>query len=405
MSLSGLAQSIAESPTLKLNEEARALRERGEEVINLGIGEPKNRVPATAVEGAVGLLNRGEVKYTPTSGLPSLKRAVIGYTERHYGRQPAPANVIITAGAKQALHSLLFALLNPTEEVIVMAPYWVSYPEMVRMVGGVPVIVRPDEATLRPRLPDVLNAVTDRTKAILINSPNNPSGMVFPEGFVAELVDFCERRGVYLIADDIYHQLVFDGLRAAPAYEYTSRDIDSSHVLVVNGISKTYGMTGFRIGWAIAPRPIVAIMANVQAQTTSCASALSQAAAEGALTGSQTCVEELRQTMQVNRDILMQGLAGMPSITAPRPQGAFYCLPDFRSYNQDSLALSGFLLKKALVVTVPGREFGIEGYLRLSYAGSVRDLTEGAARLRWALDPTSPQEIRIGDRNVVRDWL
>lgn len=404
MGVSRLAQSIAESPTLRLNEEARTLRQQGQDVINLGIGEPKNPVPVTAVEGAVALLNRGDVKYTPTSGLPSLKQAIIRYTEEHYGRRPAPENVIVTAGAKQALHSLLFTLLNPQEEVVVLAPYWVSYPEIIRMVGGVPVVVRPDPITLRPRAAEVLDAITERTKAILLNSPNNPSGIIYPPDFVAELVNFCERRGVFLIADDIYHQLVFDGGRAAAAYEFTSREIDASHVLVVNGISKTYGMTGFRIGWAIGPRPLVQIMANVQAQTTSCASALSQAAAEGALCGSQACVEELRRTMEANRAIVLSGLAAIPSVTAPRPQGAFYCLPDFRSYHQDSMALSEFLLRKALVVTVPGKEFGMEGYLRLSFAGSERDLREGLSRIRWAVDPTSPKTITIGDRTVIRDW-
>jgi aspartate aminotransferase len=405
MSLSRLAQSIAESPTLKLNEEARVLRERGKDVINLGIGEPMNRVPMSAVDSAVALLNRGDVKYTPTSGLPSLKRAILGYTEEHYGRLAAPGNVIVAAGAKQALHNLLFTLLNPRDEVLVMAPYWVSYPEMVRMVGGHPVIVMPEEGTLRPRFVDIQKAVTGRTKAVILNSPNNPSGMILPEELVAELVDFCERRDLYLISDDIYHQLVFDGGRAAPAYEFTQKDVESSRIIVINGISKTYGMTGFRIGWAIGARAIIEIMTNVQAQTTSCASALSQVAAEGALTGTQSYVESLRQTMQDNRDVVMRELAGLASVVTARPQGAFYCLPDFRHYYQDSMALSDLLLKRALVVTVPGREFGMEGYLRLSYAGSVTDLTEGVRRIRWALDPNSPAEITIGGRRRVRDWL
>jgi aspartate aminotransferase len=405
MSLSRLAQSIAESPTLKLNEQARVLRERGEDVINLGIGEPKNRVPLAAIEGAVDLLNAGHVKYTPTSGLPSLKKAIIGYTEEHYDRQPAPGNVIVAAGAKQALYSLLFTLLDPQDEVIVMAPYWVSYPEMVRMVGGVPVIVMPQEGTLCPRFSEVQKAVTDRTKAIILNSPSNPSGMVFSEEFVAALVDLCEEKDLYLISDDIYHQLVFDGQRAAPAYGFTRRDMESSRIIVINGLSKTYGMTGFRIGWAIGPRAIIETMTNVQAQTTSCASALSQAAAEGALTGSQSCVEELRKTVEKNRDIVLRELSRVPSVATARPQGAFYCLPDFRHYYRDSMALSDFLLRKALVVTVPGKEFGMEGYLRLSYAGSEKDLTEGVARIRWALDPDSPKEVGIGDRRVTRDWM
>jgi aspartate aminotransferase len=237
-----------------------------------------------------------------------------------------------------------------------------------------------------------------------VNSPNNPSGIVYTEEFIAQIVDFCERKKIYLIMDDIYHKLVFDGRHAAPAYEFTSKDIESGPIIVINGISKTYGMTGFRIGWAIGPRAIIGVMTNVQAQTTSCASALSQAAAEGALAGTQSHVEALRQTMEKNRDIVMRELGALPSIVTARPQGAFYCLPDFRHYYRDSMALSDFLLKKALVVTVPGREFGMEGHVRLSYAGSEKDLTEGIARIRWALDPNSPGEITIGDRRRVPDW-
>jgi aspartate aminotransferase len=405
MSLSRLAQSIAESPTLKLNEEARILRAQGEDVINLGIGEPKNRTPIPAILSAAAKLSTGDVKYTPTDGLPSLKKAIIGYTEEHYGRAVRPENVVVTAGAKQAIHSLLFTLLDPQDEVILMAPYWVSYPEMVRMVGGVPAIVMPEEGTFLPRMQDLRKAVSSRTKAVILNSPNNPSGIIFPEGFVAELVEFCEGKGLYLVADDIYHMLVFDGQRAAPAYNFTQRDIESSRIIVINGISKTYGMTGFRIGWAVAPQAVVKIMTNVLAQTTSCASAISQVAAEGALTGSQSYVESLRVTIQNNRDVVMQELTGVSSVRTARPQGAFYCLPDFRRYNQDSVALAAFLLEKTLVVTVPGKEFGMEGHLRLSFSGSVKDLTEGVARIKWALDPNSPNEIYIGDRRLVRDWL
>jgi aspartate aminotransferase len=404
MSLSRLAESIAESPTLKLNEEARVLRGQGEDVINLGIGEPKNRTPIPAILSAAAKLSAGDVKYTPTDGLPSLKKAIIGYTEEHYGRVPRPENVVVTAGAKQAIHTLLFSLLNPQDEVILMAPYWVSYPEIVRMVGGVPVLVMPEKGTFLPRMEEVRRAVTSRTRAVILNSPNNPSGMLFPEAFVAELVEFCERKDVYLIADDIYHMLVFDGLQAPPAYGFTQKDLESSRIIAINGISKTYGMTGFRIGWAVGPEVVVKVMTNVLAQTTSCASAISQVAAEGALTGTQSYVESLRMTIQNNRDVVMQELAGLASVVTARPQGAFYCLPDFRHYNEDSAALATFLLQKALVVTVPGREFGMEGHLRLSFSGSVKDLTEGVARMKWALDPNSPNEIYIGGRRRVRDW-
>jgi aspartate aminotransferase len=289
--------------------------------------------------------------------------------------------------------------------VVLLAPYWVSYPEMVRMVGGVPVVVPPAEGSLLPRIEDVQRAITARTRAVIVNSPNNPSGMLFQDAFLAELLETCERKDVYFISDDIYHKLVFDGLRASPAFGFTAKDIESGRIIVINGISKTYGMTGFRIGWAVGPQPVVQVMTNVLAQTTSCASAISQAAAEGALAGPQSDVEALRTSIQNNRDVVMQELAGLPSVVTARPQGAFYCLPDFRHYNRDSVALAAFLLEKARVVTVPGREFGMEGHLRLSFAGSIKDVMDGVARMKWALDPASPKEIYLGTRRAVRDWL
>jgi aspartate aminotransferase len=205
--------------------------------------------------------------------------------------------------------------------------------------------------------------------------------------------------------DDIYHKLVFEGKKAVSCYEFTGADINSSRVISVNGISKLYGMTGFRIGWAIAPNRLVRIMTNIQAQTTSCASIILQAAAEGALTGLQSIVENLRLTIQNNRDIIMRELRSFNGVKTTEPDGTFYCFPDFRAYEPDSVKLSEFLLKKALVVTVPGKEFGMEGRLRLSFSGSVNDLVEGVARMKWALDPASPNEIYIGDKKMIRDWL
>lgn len=405
MSISQLARSIVDSPTLRLNEEARLLRERGLPVIHLGIGEPKNKTPITAILGAANKLNSGEVKYTPTDGTPSLKKAIIKYTEENYNRIVDPENVIVTNGAKQSLFNVIFSLVDPQDEVIILAPYWVSYPEMVKMAYGVPVIVTPKDGSFYPRMEDILEAVSSYTKAIILNSPNNPSGMVFPEDFIQEIVEFCESKGIYLIMDDIYHRLVFDGEKSVPGYQFAQKDIESTKVIVTNGVSKVYGMTGFRIGWVIANRRLVEVMTNVQAQMTSNPATILQSAAEGALNGIQSYVESLRLTIENNRNVVMQELRSFNGIRVNKPQGTFYCLPDFRAYNENSIELADFLLKKALVVTVPGVQFGIEGHLRLSYSGTVKDITEGIARMKWALDPESPREIYIGDRKMVRDWL
>ncbi len=410
MNISRLARAIAESPTFALNEEARILRERGEPVINMSIGEPKNKTPITAVLSSATKLSGGDIKYTPPDGTPSLKKAIIRYTEENYNRNVAPENVIVSAGAKQSLYNILYSIINPQDEVIILAPHWVSYPEMVKMVYGIPVVVTPEDGTFHPRMEDIERAVSSYTKAIIVNSPNNPSGEVFSAEFIGQIVEFCERKKIFLIMDDIYHKLVFDGASWQPAYKYTNLDVENTMVIIVNGIAKLYGMTGFRVGWVVTNRKLVEVMTNVQGQMTSCTSALLQAAAEGALNGMQSVVENLRLTFQNNKEVVVQELKSFKGVKLNPPKGTFYALPDFRAYlpsslAKDSVELANVILKKALVVTVPGKEFGMEGHLRLSYAGSVKEIKEGIERIKWVLDPTSPNEIYIGDRKLVRDWL
>jgi aspartate aminotransferase len=405
MKLSKLASEIVESPTLALNEEARLLRERGEAVINLGIGEPKNKTPMNAILASAAKLISGEVKYVPIDGTPALKKAVIRYTEESYDKLVAPENVIITNGAKQSLFNIIYSILNPQDEVIVIAPYWVSYPEIIKMCMGRPVFVTPEDGTFTPRFEDIERAVTSYTRAIIVNSPNNPSGVIYPPELIEKLVELCERKGIYLICDDIYHKLTFDRNEAVPAWYFTKKDIEDSHIIVVNGVAKLYGMTGFRVGWVVGPRQLVRVMTNVTAQTTSGVSPVSQAAAEGALNGLQSVVEALRLQIQNNRDVLLQEFKTFNGARLIEPQGTFYALPDIRAFNGNSVEVSRFLLKKAMVVTVPGREFGMEGHIRISFSGSVKDVTEGVARIKWALDPTSPNEIYIGDKKLIRDWM
>jgi aspartate aminotransferase len=405
MKLSKLASRIAESPTFALNEEARLLRERGEPVINLGIGEPKNKTPINAILTSAAKLSSGEVKYTPPDGTIPLKKAIIRYTEENYDRLVAPENVLVTNGAKQSLFNILYSILNPQDEAIILAPYWVSYPEIVKMCNARPVAVTPEDGTFTPRFEDIEQAVTSYTRAIIVNSPNNPSGAIYPPELIERLVDFCERNGIFYIADDIYHKLTFDRKGAVPAYRFTKKDIEDSYVVVVNGVSKLYGMTGFRVGWVIAPRALARVMTNVTVQVTSGVSPISQAAAEGALNGMQSVVEALRLQIENNRNVLLQEMKAFTGARLVPPDGTFYVLPDLRAFNESSVEIAKFLLKKAMVVTVPGKEFGMEGHIRLSISGSVKDITEGMARIRWALDPTSPNDIYIGDRKLIRDWL
>jgi aspartate aminotransferase len=389
---------------VKLNAEATRLRAQGEAIVHFGIGEPKNKAPMNAIASAVEKLNSGEIKYAPSDGIPSLKKAIVQYTEKNYGRTVEPANVIVSDGAKHSISNLLYALINPGDQVIILAPYWVSYPEMVKMVNGVPIIVTPADGGFYPKLSEIEKVITSSTRAIIVNSPNNPSGAIFPDELVGQIVDLCEKKNIYLFMDDIYHKLIFDGKKIAPVYNFTKKDIESTNIVVINGISKTYGMTGFRIGWVVANRKLVKTITNIQSQTTTCNSPICQVAAEAALTGDQSCVDELVATIQKNRDTVIQGLRSIPGVKVEKPEGAFYCFPDFSTLNKDSMALAEFLLKKALVVTVPGKEFGMEGHLRISFAGAASEVADGIARIKWALDPNSPREIQIGTRKVVRDW-
>ncbi len=404
MSISQLARDVKPSPTLRLNEEAARLRDKGEPVIHLGTGEPKSKVPLDAILASSAKLKTADIRYTPTEGIPQLIKGIIRYTDDIYKKAIAPEHVCVHAGAKQAIYNILLTIINPQDEVIIPAPYWVSYPEIVKMLYGVPVIVKPEDGRFHPRIEDIIEAVGSYTKAIIINSPNNPSGEVYSADFIREIVEFCEKKQIFLIMDDIYHRLIFDGRRPTSCYDYAKNDSELSKLIVINGVSKMYAMTGFRIGWSIANKKVTEALINVSAQNTSCPSVILQTAAAGALEGVQSGVESLRQTLENNRDVMLTELNAFTGIRTIKPGGTFYCLPDFRAYSKDSIALSKLLLEKALVVTVPGSEFGMEGHLRLSYCGTIKEITEGVRRIKWALDPDSPNEIYIGDRKFRRDW-
>ncbi|MCX6154691.1 MAG: pyridoxal phosphate-dependent aminotransferase [Candidatus Kapabacteria bacterium] len=411
MSLSLIGKSISQSATLKLNEKAAILRAKGEPIIHLGGGEPKTAAPLEAILAATGIINSGEVRYTPADGIVELKQAIIRYTEEFYNRKVSPLHVIASSGAKQSIMVALQAILNPQEEVIFPAPYWVSYTEMVKLIGGIPVPVHPEDGSFHPTIEDIERYVTSYTKAVIINSPNNPTGAMYSEQFISDIVNFCEKRGLWLIMDDIYHRLIFDGRKPLNCYNYTSDFSENSKIIIINGVSKQYAMTGFRIGWAVGNKQLLAAMTNIQAHQTSGPSVVMQKAAVGALNGVQSHVESLRRTLENNRNILCDRLASFDGVRFYRPDGTFYCFADFSAYTNrfknDSIALSEYLLEKVRVATMPGIEFGMKTgcWLRLSTCGAVKDITEGMERIKWALDPNAPNELYIGERKLTRDWL
>ncbi len=404
MSISQIGRAIAESATLKLNETAAILRAKGEPVIHLGGGEPKSMPPIDAIVTAAQLLCTGEVRYTPADGIPALKKAVIRYTEEFYDRRVEPENVICSGGAKQAIMVALQAILNPQEEVMYPAPYWVSYPEMAKLCGGMGVPVYAEDGTFYPRIQDFEQKVGSYTRAVIINSPNNPTGAMYPESFIKDIVEFCEQRDLWLIMDDIYHRLVFDGKRPINCYKYAQDLSEHSKLIVINGVSKQYAMTGFRLGWAIANKQLIRVMTNIQSHQTSGPSAIVQHAAVGALNGIQSSVESLRQTLENNRNVLLARLKAFSGVHVAVPDGTFYCFADFSAYEKNSAKLAQKLLDEVRVLVMPGIEFGLEGHLRISYCGGIKDITEGIERMKWVLDPDAPNELYLGNRKLVRQW-
>ena len=398
MPFSKIAQSIAPSATLKLNAEAARLRAAGEPVIHLGGGEPESRAPATAVQAGMAMLETGEVRYTPAAGTPAMRDAIIDYTERFYGRRVERRNVMASAGAKQAIMVALIALVDPGDEVVFPLPYWVSYPDMTRLAGGVPVTVAPAAGSLEPSLADMEAALTAKTRVILLNSPNNPSGHVYSDRFIRGVVRLCEQRDIFLLMDDIYHRLVFDGNKALHCYDCTDRSVDEAKVVVLNGVSKQYAMTGFRIGWAVGPGDLIAAMGNIQSHQSGGPCSLSQAAAVAAIAGQQGSVASLRDSLAARRDEMVKLLAEVPGLQVKAPGGTFYCFCDFSEHDPDSARLAARILEKAQVVTVPGIEFGMDGYLRLSFCGPLEDVREGVRRIRWLLDLAGPADLVVGDR-------
>jgi aspartate aminotransferase len=401
MKLSNLSNIIGESPTLNLNAKTAALKKRGLPIVHLGGGEPETPAPLSAVEAIIKKVQTRKIKYSPTTGGTELKNAVCGYTKKAYGFEIGNDNVIISTGAKQAIYNFLLCAVNPGDEVIFPVPFWVSYPEMVKLAGGVPVPVKPAKG-IELTFEEIAQAVTPKTKVIMFNNPGNPAGVVYGEAFVKRLVEFCEQKGIWLMTDDIYHQLVFSGVKTPSPFAYAK---NTDNIVAVNGVSKVYGLTGMRIGWAVSSnKEIIAAMGRMQAQTTSCNSDVTEAGALGALIGPQNCIAELVNILENNKNILMAEYKKIKDIGVTEPKGTFYSFVDFSKYNKDSMSLSAFLLDKVMVATVPGVSFGMEGYLRISFCASEENILEGMRRIIWALDENAKEPLKIGNITITKDW-
>lgn len=387
--------AIKPSITLAVTAKAARMKAQGIDVVSFGAGEPDFDTPEHIKAAARDALAGGKVgKYTEVAGIAGLREAIAAELNRVHGTTHAADSVLVSCGAKHSLYNLFIAMLDPGDEVIIPAPYWVSYPDMVMMAGGRPVIVPTspdDDFTVRP---DALRAhVTPRTRAIVLNTPSNPTGAVYTGKQIAALAEVVLEHNLLVISDDIYRSLCYGDARyasiAAVGPELAARTI------LVDGVSKTYAMTGWRIGYAAGPAPIIKAAAKVQGQSTSNPTHLAQVATLAAITGPQECVETMRQAFDQRRQAMVELLRAIPGVACREPKGAFYAFPDLGAFIgthfpdgkvvTDDVALCDWLVEHGKVAVVPGSGFGAAGHARLSYACSMEDIKRGLGRLREAL--------------------
>ena len=380
--------SLEPSATLAMAARAAAMTAAGTDVIDLSVGEPDFPTPDHICRAAEAAIRAGKTKYTPAAGIPQLRQAVADDYGRRTGLTIKPTQVVVSNGAKHSLHNVFTALLNEGDEVIVPTPYWVSYAELIKLAGARPVLVQTrieDDFKLRPEA--LQRAITPRSRMLLLCSPSNPTGVVYDAAELAALADIAIESDLAVVSDEIYDQLVFDG-RSSPSFP-TLRPGLAERTVVVAGVSKTYSMTGWRIGWTICPEPLAKAIGNLQSQETSNPCSVSQHAAIAALTGPQECVGEMRAAFQKRRDLVAGRLVAMPGVRLPDIGGAFYAFFDIgpaleRSRSRGiatSLQWCEALLEQEHVALVAGSAFGAEGHVRMSFAAAEEKLAAGLDRI------------------------
>lgn len=385
MQLSKRASSLSPSATLEITAKAKALKAAGHDVIGLGAGEPDFNTPVHIIEAAYKSLLDGLTKYTPSSGLPELKDSIVEKLRKDQNLEYSSNEVIVCSGAKHALYTLFQAFLNENDEVIIPTPFWVSYPEQVKLAGGVPVYVEGKEVNSFKVTPEQIEAaVTDRTKAIIINSPSNPTGMLYSRDELAAIGEVCLKHNLIIVSDEIYEKLTYDGAKHVSIAEIS--DDLKNQTIIINGVSKSHSMTGWRIGYAAGNAQLIKAMTNHASHSTSNPSTVSQYAAIAAYNGTQEPVEMMRQAFEERLNNLYDKLVAIEGFTCIKPQGAFYLFPNAK----EAATRTGFssvddftkaLLEEAKVALVPGSGFGAPDNVRLSYATSPEILDEAIDRI------------------------
>ncbi len=406
-SLASRLSAVSPSITLAMNARAMELRARGIDVFAFGVGEPDFEPPQAVLDAAKRAIDAGCSKYTAVTGIPALKEAICDATEKARGWRPEPKNVCVSVGAKHVLFNLALALYEAGDEVVIPKPYWVTYPEQVRIMGATPVLVDTREDEGWKLSPDRLaRALSPRTKAVILCTPSNPTGAAYTEEETRALCDVLRPHDCWLIVDEIYAELVYEGFRFVSAAKIAPDLRD--RMVIVDGVSKTYAMTGWRIGWALAPAPLVKALDVVQGQSTTNATAVAQAAAAAAMRISIGDFARTRDMFEKRRNAMLAGLASIPGVSCRKPEGAFYAFADVRGlygleWNGKAIAtdedVAFWWLDKAHVAVVPGGGFGAPGYIRFSYATSEERIAAGIAAIKgvveeaWQVDRTGSTKV------------
>lgn len=393
MRLAERTKAIKPSPTLAMNAKASALKAAGVDVTNFGVGEPDFDTPENIKEAAIRALRDGFTKYTPVDGIPELKTAIIEKFKKDNGLNYEKDQILVSCGAKHSLYNIAEALFGPGDEVLIPAPYWVTYPDQVLLNDAKPVIIETDEKFSFVVTPDLLREkITSRTKAFILNSPSNPTGLAYDRKSLEEIAKLAVEHDFYIISDEIYEKLVYDGFKhisiASLGEEIKQRTI------VVNGLSKSHAMTGWRIGFTAGPKDITKAMTNIQSQSTSNVTSITQKASVEALNGPQDFLQVMITKFDKRRKYMVDRLNSMKGVTCKTPVGAFYAFPNVSGYFgkkfngtpvNNSLELSTYLLEHGKVALVPGSAFGDDKYIRLSYATSMENVKKGLDRIEEAL--------------------
>ena len=390
MKLSEKALGIKPSSTLSITEKAGILRSEGKNVISFSIGEPDFDTPEHIKKAAVDAINAGFTRYTAAAGIVELRKAVAKKLKEDNGLDYDYTQIVISNGAKHSLINALMAIINPGDEVIIPAPYWLSYAEMVRLAGGTPVVVYMDQNEGFALTRKVLEkGYSDKTKAVIITTPSNPTGIVMDEEQLREIADFAVEKDIAVIADEIYEKLIYSEDKKHISIASLNKEI-YDRTITINGVSKSYAMTGWRIGYAAAPAPIAKLMSSMQSHMTSNPNSIAQKAALAAIEGPQDCVEDMRKQFAKRRDYIYDRVVNMPYVKTVKPEGAFYLFVDFsgtygKSYKgtilETAAQIGAILLDEKLIAVVPCADFGMPDHIRLSYATSIENITEGMNKL------------------------